>query len=280
MDAAALVSLGDISLPLAWITEHLMEVEAIAGLSTIGISKHVLAMMLAGGILLAVFIPFGRRVAADPVPRGPMVNALESVLLFLRDEVVRPFLGEDGDRFLPVLWTFFFFILTCNLLGLVPLPIKVPVEGHGWSWYGAVTATGQMAVTGTLAAIAFVWYHGNGIRAQGLVPYVRHLVPGGVPLGLVPLIFVLEVVGHIVKPAALMIRLWANMTGGHAVLYAVINFVFAFGVLGLAYLVGAGAITVLGGFAVFCLEIFVAFLQAYVFTFLVVVFLGGALHPH
>ena len=288
MDLATLTGIGtglDLlnQLPLAWISEHLMGIEPIAGLSWLGISKHVVAMMIAAVLLLLIFVPFGKAVSAGPVPRGPLTNALESVLLFLRDEVARPFLGQEGDKFLPVIWTFFFFILFCNLLGLIPIPVKVPVEHHGqtqWMWFGAVTATGKMQVTGTLAFMAFAWYHAAGVKAQGLVPYIRHIVPGGVPLLLVPLIAVLEVVGHIVKPCALMIRLWANMTGGHAVLYAVLNFVFAFGILGAAALAGMSVVTVVGGFAVVCLEIFVAFLQAYVFTFLVVVFLGGSLHPH
>lgn len=268
------------AMPLAWISEHLTHVEAIAKLGYFGISKHVLAMMLAALILILIFARFGRLVSQGPVPEGPFVNALEALLLFIRDEVARPMLGKDGDRFLPVLWTFFFFILACNLLGLVPIPIKVPVEGGQWTWFGTVTATGQMAVTGTLAGIAFLWYHANGVKEQGLVPYIRHLVPGGVPGWLAPAIFVLEIVGHIVKPAALMVRLWANMMAGHAVLFAVMNFVFIFGVLGVAQLLGIGLAVLVGGTAIFCLELFVAFLQAYVFTFLVVVFLGGSLHPH
>ncbi len=265
------------TLPLAnWISDHLTAVEAIAGLGHLGVSKHVLALFIVAILLALTFVPFGAAVRASVAPKGRLVNALEAILLFLRDEVARPFLGKEGDRFLPVIWTFFFFVLYCNLLGLVPLPFKVPVAHHGetqWMWFGTVTPTGQVTVTGTLAAIAFCWYHGLGIRAQGLVPYIRHIVPSGIPVALLPLIFVLEVAGHLVKPAALMVRLWANMTGGHAVLYAFLGFVFMFG-LALA------PITVLGGIAVFCLEIFVAFLQAYVFTFLVAVFLGGALHPH
>ena len=264
-------------LPLAnWMVEHLLETQEISVLRTIGISTHVLAMFMVGILLVLTFAPFGAKVRANLAPTGPFVNMIEAVLLFLRDEVARPFLGKEGDRFLPVIWTFFFFILYCNLLGLVPLPIPVPVFSHGedhWVWFGTVTATGQIWVTGTLAAIAFVWYHGLGIKAQGLVPYIRHIIPGGVPLFLAPLIFLLEIVGHLVKPTALMIRLWANMTGGHAVLYSVIGFVFMFGPW-------LGIVSIPGGIAVFLLEIFVAFLQAYVFTFLMVVFLGGALHPH
>lgn len=265
------------SLPLAWITEHLMNIEAIEGLGRFGISKHVLAMMFGCTVLVTVFGMFGKRISGDPVPRGPFVNFLESILLFLRDDVARPFLGKDGDKYLPMVWTFFFFILACNLTGLLPLPIKVPVvgaDGHVHaSWFGMVTATGQIWVTGTLAFCAFIWWCGNGIRVQGFVPFVRGLVPSGVPLPLLPLIALLEVVGLFVKPVALMIRLWANMTGGHALLYAIVGLVFIFG-----YVIAPVAI--LGGLAIFVLEIFVAFLQAFVFTFLMVVFLDGSLHAH
>lgn len=257
-----------------WISEHLTHVEALAGLGALGISKHVLGMFVAAALLLATFIPFGAAVKRDLVPRGPFVNLLEVILLFLRDEVSRPFLGKDGDRFLPVLWTFFFFILYCNLLGLFPM-LPAPVVGHDgathWSWSG-VTPTGTYWVTGTLAAIAFLWYHGLGIKAQGLVAYVKNIVPSGLPLVLVPFLFVIEVISHLIKPTALMIRLWANMMGGHTVLYVIIGLVFMFGF-------ASSIVVVPFAFAIYLLEIFVAFLQAYVFTFLVTVFLGAALHP-
>lgn len=269
-----------IALPLAWISEHLTQIEPIAGLSQFGISKHVLAMLFGSTILLVVFSAFGKRVSGDPVPRGAFVNFLESICLFLRDEVVRPFLGEDGDRFLPMVWSFFFFILACNLVGLMPLPIKLSVVGHDGhvhaTWFGMVTATGTYYVTGTLAFSAFIWWVGNGIKAQGLVPFIRHLVPSGVPAPLLPLIAVLEVVGLIVKPVALMIRLWANMTGGHALFYAIVGLIFLFS--GIWYFIAP--VSILAGMAIFVLEIFVAFLQAFVFTFLMVVFLDGSLHPH
>jgi F-type H+-transporting ATPase subunit a len=253
-----------------------MEVEPIAGLETLGISKHVVAMFIVLFLLFLTFIPFGKRVASDVAPRGAFVNFLEVILLFLRDEVARPILGKAGDKYLPVIWTFFFFILYCNLLGLIPVPLPLPiVTGHGEETvlFGTVTATGQIWVTGTLAIIAFFWYHGLGIREQGLVPYIRHIVPGGVPAPMRPMIFGLELIGHVIKPAALMVRLWANMTGGHAILYACIGFIFMFGF-------AIAPVSLAAGVAIFLLEIFVAFLQAFVFTFLVVIFLGGALHPH
>lgn len=263
-----------------WIAHHLFGIESIGlGLADYGISKHVLALFLVVILLCLTFIPFGFKVSRDVAPRGAFVNFIEVILLFLRDEVTRPVLGKDGDKFLPVVWTFFFFILYCNLVGLLPLPVPVPIitehgaQGYEWQLFGMVTATGQIFVTGTLAIIAFLWWHGLGIKEQGLVAYVRHIVPGGIPLVLRPMFFVIECMGHVIKPSALMIRLWANMVGGHAVLFAMIGFIFIFG----AWLI---PVSIVAGIAIFFLEIFVAFLQAFVFTFLVVVFLGGALHPH
>ena len=129
------------------------------------------------------------------------------------------------------------------------------------------SASGQF-----VAFIAFAWWHGLGIKKQGLVAYIRNIVPGGIPLPLRPMFFVIELLGHIIKPSALMIRLWANMLGGHAVLFSIIGFIFIFG----WWLV---PVSLLAGVAIFFLEIFVAFLQAFVFTFLVTVFLGMAIHP-
>ncbi|MDC3378984.1 F0F1 ATP synthase subunit A [Planctomycetota bacterium] len=259
-----------------WIVEHLLDIQAIPGLGNLGVSKHVIAMWAVALLLVLTFLPMGRFYAkGDPVPRGILVNLLESICLFLRDEVARPFLGKAGDKYLPVLWTFFFFILYCNLLGLLPNPIPTPTMHHGqvvWHEFGLVTATGQIEVTGTLAFMAFFWWHGLGIREQGLIPYIKNIVPSGLPLPLIPILFVIEIFGHFIKALALMIRLWANMMGGHTVLYVVMGMTFIFG-----YVMAPASVVL--GVAVYFLEIFVAFLQAYVFTFLVTVFLGGALHP-
>lgn len=257
-----------------WMVEHLMFVEAVPALAKLGISKHVIGLFLVGLALLVTFIPFGRALERDYVPRGRLVNFLEVILLFIRDEVTRPFLGKEGDKFLPVLWTFFFFVLYCNLLGLFPL-LPIPVEHHGktiMSW-STVTPTGQIWVTGALAFTAAVWWHGHGIREQGFLAYVKNIVPGGLPGWLIVPMFVIECFSHVIKPAALMIRLWANMLGGHAVLYAMLGMIFLFGSA------WVGLVSVPVGVAVYFLELFVAFLQAYVFTFLVTVFLGAAVHP-
>ena len=154
MDLAPIMGLDLLNqLPLAWISEHLMGIEPIAGLSWLGISKHVVAMMIAAVLLLLIFVPFGKAVSAGPVPRGPLTNALESILLFLRDEVARPFLGQEGDKFLPVIWTFFFFILFCNLLGLIPIPVKVPIDHHGqtqWMWLAGLPAASGWVLTNSM----------------------------------------------------------------------------------------------------------------------------------
>ncbi len=247
-------------LPLAdWMVDHLMNVDRIPYTGDLfwwlGISKHALSLFIAGAIMLLVFPTVAKEQGL--VPRG-LRNFLEVIMLFIRDEVAKPFLGDNTDKFLPVLWNFFFFILICNLLGLVP---------------GMATATGQYWVTGTLAIMAFIWYHGCGIWEQGLIPYLKNIVPPGLPIPLIPLLFVVEVVGHVVKPVALTIRLWANMTGGHAVLYAFLGLIFIFQSYAM------GPVSVACATAVYLLEIFVAFVQAYVFTFLVTVFLGAAVHP-
>lgn len=261
-----------------WMVEHLMHVEEVPALAALGISKHVLGIFVVGLLLTLTFIPFGRALERDFVPRGRFVNLLEVILLFIRDEVTRPFLGKEGDRFLPVLWTFFFFILYCNLLGLFPvLPAPVLHDGHVTLSWSTVTPTGQIWVTGALAITAAIWWHGHGIREQGFIAYLKNIVPGGLPVLLIPLMIIVEIFSHVIKPMALMLRLWANMMGGHAVLYAFLGLIFLFGSGSAIFAIAPVSIAVAS--AVYVLELFVAFLQAYVFTFLVTVFLGAAVHP-
>jgi len=228
---------------------------------TLGITKHVLMMLVAGGLCLVIFPMVARR-AALPHP-GRMATMFEALLLFVRDEMARPFLGKDTERFLPILWTFFFFILFCNLLGLIP---------------GSATATGNISVTAALAAISFLIYHFFGIRENGLLHYLKANFLVGPPF-LWILMAPLELLGHAIKPAALTIRLFANMIGGHIMLAVVIGFT---GVLTLDNLgIGIPVALVAAGGAIFLnfLELLVAFIQAFIFTFLTTVFLSMALHP-
>ena len=224
-----------------------------ANLARYGITKHTWMMWIAS-LLLFVIVTIGARQKGD-VPHG-LRNLLEPILFFIRDEVVLPNMGEAGLRYLPFLWTLFLFILMCNLLGLVP--------------YGA-TATANISVTAVLALISFVATQFAGIR-QNRWGYVTSFVPP-VPFWLFPLMLIVELIGLVAKPFALAIRLWANMNGGHIVLLVIMGFIFIF-----KSWIAVG-ISVPASVMLMILELFVAVLQAYVFTFLTAVFMGIALHP-
>jgi len=185
---------------------------------------------------------------------------------WVRDEIVHPAMGrESGDRFLPFFLTLFFFILFMNLLGLVP---------------GSATATASIFVTAALAAMTLVAMIACGMIAQGPIAFWKNLVPH-VPLVLWPMMFVVELVGLMIKPCALMIRLFANMTGGHLVVLTCMGLIMFFAEGGSKAVVGYGSAPVAVGFAVFIMiiESFVACLQAYIFTMLSVLFVQASIHP-
>jgi F-type H+-transporting ATPase subunit a len=215
------------------------------------ITKHVLFLWIAGLVLCLVAIIVARRNSGRDVPRG-FGNALEAMILFVRDEIVIPNMGTNGLRYLPYLLTTFFFILLMNLFGLIP--------------YGA-SATGNVNVTAGLAIIAFVMIQAASIRAQGVGHYLAHLT-GGVHWALWPIMVPIEILGLFTKPFALCIRLFANMTGGHIVLVSLIGLIFIFK----SYIIAIAPV----GFvvAINFLELFVAFLQAYIFTMLTSLFMG------
>jgi len=227
------------------------------------LSKHVLMMLIAAvGLCIALPLIVRARRGMGLLAR----HAVESIVLFIRDDVIRPNLGEEGRPYLPYFCTLFFFILACNLLGLVP--------------YGA-TATGNIAVTAALALTTFALIHVAGIREHGFAHYVKGIVPHGVPLALYPLMFVIEMIGFLTKAFALCIRLFANMIAGHIVILALLGLIFIFGSLSPALGLGVTApVAMVLVLFVSILELFVAFLQAYIFTFLTAIFVGGAVHPH
>ena len=226
------------------------------------ISKHLLMMGIASFILL-VFLPLLIRSRSKAL--APFRSIIEIIVLFLRDEVVHPNLGHKGDGYMGYFSTLFFFILTLHLIGLVP--------------FGA-TATGNLAVTAGLALTTFALINFAGIREQGVIGYFSHIVPKGVPGWLYPLLFPIELIGMLTKAFALCIRLFANMIAGHIVILAFISFIFIFG--SLSAIVGFGVAPISVGLVLFTLllELFVAFLQAYVFVFLTAIFTGAAMHPH
>jgi F-type H+-transporting ATPase subunit a len=221
-------------------------------------TKHVVFLWLAGLLLLIMAITGARKVVKNPIPRG-FGNLLEAFVLFVRDEICVPNMGQDGVKYMPYLLTTFFFILIMNLSGLVP--------------YGA-TATSNISVTGGLAAIAFIMIQTSAIRAQGFGKYLQHLT-GGVHWLLWPIMIPIEILGLFTKAFALMIRLFANMIGGHIVIVSLIGLIFIFK----SYIIAAGSVLFVLGISM--LELFVAFLQAYIFTMLTSLFMGlGMQHAH
>jgi len=237
------------------------------------ITNHVV-MLVISALLLMIVLPFAAR-AKGVVPRG-LRNMVETVLQYIREEVARPILGHNTDKFVPVLWTMFFLILTANVLGMIPLGAAMaPLDAHLQHMGG--TATGNISITVGLALCAFFFIHSSGIREQGFKHYCKNFVPHVHPM-LMPLFILLEIAGAFVKPFALAVRLFANMLAGHIVLAVVLGFA----TLGLHMGGGGYGITlaaVAGAIALSLLELFVAFLQAYIFTYLTTLFVGMAVHP-
>lgn len=224
-------------------------------------------------ILLAVlFIALAARIRYGGPPKGRLWNMLETMYMFIRDEVARPAIGvHDAEKFLPFLLTLFFFILGCNLAGMVP-------------WLGS--PTGAMATTAALAFATFAVVVGSGIKKLGFAGFLKAQVPhmelpGLLKIILVPMIFVIEILGLLIKHAVLAVRLLANMMAGHIVLAVIIGFISAAAIAGGPWLAsGIAPVSSLAAVALSLLELFVAFLQAYVFVFLAALFIGAAVHPH
>jgi F-type H+-transporting ATPase subunit a len=226
----------------------------IAGFD-ISITKHVVMMWLVGILLTLVFVSAARKARREQVPRGAL-NFLEPIILFIRDEVARRAIGEGADRFVPYLLTTFFFILFCNLLGLVP---------------GMATATGNISVTAALAIFAFLVIQLSGVRRYGFFGHLKNQMPH-VPVALYPLFIVIEFLSNLIRPFVLCIRLFANMMGGHVVILAFISLIFILGAF-------VAPVSVFFALFVHFLEILVAFLQAYIFTMLTAQFISMSVHP-
>lgn len=220
----------------------------------ISLTKHVVFMLLAACILLFITIRTARSYKKNMVPKG-ISTFVEILVMFVRDEIVRPTIGKGYEKFLPYLLTAFFFILICNFIGLVP--------------YGA-TATSNISVTATLAIFTFITIQIGGIAKNGLFGYLKGLVPHGIPVFMLPIMIFVEFLGLFTKPFALAIRLFANMTAGHVAILALIGLIFIMPIF----------IPLSIGFTLFIyvLEILVALIQAYIFTMLSSLFIGMAVH--
>ncbi len=238
--------------------------------SGLAISKFMILEVVVATIIALLFIRLAQKLKAGGVPRGRMLHLLEGLLLYLRDQVAIPAIGKhDADRFLPLLWTLFFFIFGCNLMGLVP-------------WTGSPTAA--FGATVALALITFATVIIAGVAKFGPIGFLLNQVPHmDLPWfmwPLKPMIWVIEVGGLLIRHGVLAIRLLANIVAGHVVLLAIMGMAFS--------LEGASSnnwwlvatISILGASLLSCLELFIALLQAYVFTFLSALFIGAAVHRH
>jgi len=319
-DAAYFETSETLGIGVRFVNEHGQDVFGIPLPEILGfqITKFMVLQVIAGLIVLLVFRGLAKRVNAQGPVRGRWWNFWEALALFIRDEVVRPTIGthhdhhgDDGDhhgegegaevggvaerighsdaghvveagevhggkmtashpadRYLPFIWSVFFYILLCNLLGAVP-------------WMGS--ATGSINVTGALALVTVGFVIVTGSRVSGPVGFWLSLVPGmdlpGVmQVVLVPIIWVIELVGFLIKHAVLAVRLFANIMAGHTVIAVILAFIATTAGSGIWY--GVLPASILGQVAIGLLELFVAFLQAYIFTFLATLFISAAIHPH
>ena len=224
-------------------------------------TRHVVMLWIAALLCIVTTLlalrAHNRRTSEGKAPSG-FGNGLEALVLYMRNEVVLPNVGAHGNGYVPYLLTLFFFILFANLLGLVP--------------YGS-TATGNISVTATLAIVTFFVIEFAGMKAQGkayinTIIFWPHDMSFGMKLFISPILTPVEIIGKITKPIALAIRLFANMVSGHVVLLALISLIFTFATW---ILVPVPIAMALG---ISLLELFVAFLQAFIFTLLSSVFIG------
>ena len=269
------------------------------------ISKYMILELLLAGVMLLLFTRLAKRLRSGEAPKGAFVNLFEAMILFVRDQVARPAIDShdhehgdhghgdhghgspaladvggpivavhrevhEGDRFVPLLLTLFFFVLGCNLLGMVP-------------WAGSPTAS--FSVTLALAGVTMLTVIAAGMLKFGFFGFFANQVPSmdlPLPLAILlkPMIFAIELLGLCIKHLILAVRLLANMVAGHLVLLGIMGLISA----AATYSTGMWA-TVTGISVVSCtlfslLELFVAFLQAYIFTFLSALFIGASVHQH
>ncbi len=234
---------------------HIPQFPVIFGID-ITPTKHVVYMWLAAILIIVLFLIVARRYKKSVVPKG-MTNFFEVMIVFVRDEIAKPTLGNGYAFFMPYLLTVFFFILFGNFLGLIP--------------YSA-TFTSNIAITATLAVFTFIVTQLGGIKSNGFFGYFKGLVPHGIPPWMLIIMIPVEILGLFTKPFALAIRLFANMVAGHTVILALIGLIFFMNTVFAAF------VSIPFTLFVYLLEILVALIQAYIFTMLSSLFIGMAVH--
>ena len=241
----------------------------IGGMSSFidfSITKNVLNMLLAFVILTIVFFSIKKAYTtrANKAPKG-IQSVLEPVIQYLIDDVMKPNLGDKYITYLPYILSVFFFILVNNLLGLIP-------------FIGGINSSGNIAFTMVLAFCSLLL-----INLSGNKNYWQHIFAmPGVPKWVLVILTPIELLGVLLKPAVLMLRLFGNITGGHIAVLSIVSLIFIMGKMGtsLGGAAAGGIISIPILLFVNAMELFVAFLQAYVFTLLTTIFIGAAIEDH
>ena len=274
-------------------SEPLIQLPKILGID-FSVTKHVLMLWLVAAMLFAVITWVVRRYLKQDrlIPSG-LMNGLEAVVEFVRDEIVQPSVGKKWvAMWAPLILTLFFFILVANAIGLVPVfdvlglldHFVLHTSEHSFLkrlLHGGTTATSNFNVTAALATITFGSIIVAGSKAHGFLKHWLNLVPHGLAWPIYVLLIPIEVMGMFVRPFALTMRLAANMTGGHIAILAILSFVFLFTEMaGAAAGIGVGVLSLPLSVGISALEIIVVLVQAYVFTLLTAVFIGMAIHVH
>ncbi len=275
-----------------------LELPRILGLQ---LTKFMVLQVVAGLFLVLVFRGLARRIQAGAPAKGPWWNFWELLAIYVRDNVVRPVIGtphddhghgahgdhghgdhghagagelttgHPADKYAPYVWTAFFYVLICNLLGAFP-------------WMGS--ATGEINVTGALAVVTVLTVIYYGTQRSGFFGFWKSLAPSmDLPLPLMivlfPMIWLIELAGFVIKHTVLAIRLFANIMGGHTVLAVILGFIAVAANSGNNLMYGIVLpSSIFGQVAIGLLELLVAFLQAYIFAFLATVFISMAVNPH
>ncbi len=272
-------------------TNHVTDLILVESGGTPILTMHMITVVAVTGLFVLCMTAAAKAIATGPesdgneryLTKGRFGQLIETIVLYLRDEMLLPVLGQKHTtRYLPYLMTLFFFVLFQNLFGLIPvLDIIHLTFGHdATTWLGG-TATSNLMVTGALALVSFFMIELHGFRELGFKGWLIHncggLVPGPVYLyPIAALVFFVELIGHLVKPAALALRLFANMFAGHTLMAVLVGF-GAMAVSADMSVLGWGSISAISGAAavmILFLDLFIAFLQAFIFMFLTAVFIS------
>ena len=277
------------------IDHPIIELPTLLGIN-FSVTKHVLMLWIVAILLFVLITWFTRKYLKQdrPLPTGFM-NALEAVVQFIRDSIVLPNVGKKFvNTWTPLVLTLFFFIVTANAFGLIPMfEVLGAVDRFilhtdhesiiNRVLHGGATATGNYNVTAALATITFLAIIVAGTKAHGFIKHWKNLAPPGLAWPVYFLLIPIEVMGMLVKPFALTMRLAANMTGGHIAILAILSFVFIFSEMFQSAVAGIGVglfVALPLAVGISALEIIIVLVQAYVFTLLTAVFIGMAINVH